>query len=133
MTQPGRDGRARVRVLVVDDDPDMRVIERLSLAQDPRFVIVAEAGDGSEAITAASRTQPDIVLLDLAMPLMGGMEALPLICKAAPGSRVIMLSAYPAERHAPEALALGAAAYLDKRSVPQLAAILGRMCDSSER
>jgi two-component system nitrate/nitrite response regulator NarL len=130
MTQPASEARPRVRVLLVDDEPDMRELERLSLAHDARFVVVGEAGDGSEAVTAASRTQPDVVLLDLAMPTMGGMEALPLICKAAPDSQVVMLSALPAERYAPEALSLGAAAYLDKRSVPELAEILGRLCDA---
>jgi len=129
MTAPPGPRRAPVRVLLVDDEPDMRMIERLSLAHDPRFVVVGEAGDGAEAVTAASRTQPDVVLLDLAMPSMDGMAALPAIRKAAPDSQVVMLSAYPAERHAPQALALGAAAYLDKRSVPELAAILGRLCD----
>ena len=130
MTSPASPSRPPVRVLIVDDEPDMRMIERLSLAHDPRFVVVGEAGDGSEAIAAASQTQPDVVLLDLAMPFMSGMDALPAIRKASPRSQVVMLSALPADRHEPEALARGATAYLDKRAVPDLATILGRLCDS---
>ena len=121
-----------MRVLLVDDDADMRLIERFALAHDRRFVVVGEAGDGPEAVAAASRTQPDVVLLDLAMPLMNGMEALPLICKAAPGSQVVMLSAYPADTYAAEARALGAVAYLDKLSVPDLADILWRLCEAGD-
>ena len=76
--------------------------------------VVAEAGDGSAGVEAAREHQPDVVLLDIAMPVMDGLEALPLIQEAAPAATVIMLSGFGADRMIDVAVRQGAAGYIQK-------------------
>lgn len=103
-----------MRVLLCDDVDDMRFMLRMSLGRDLGFEVVGEASDGAEAVQQARRLNPDLVLLDLAMPVMGGLEALPRIREAAPDCRVIVLSSFEEATAGPEVLALGAAAYIQK-------------------
>ena len=81
-------GRAggKVRVLLVDDLSDIRLVMRLLLEADGRAEIVGEAADGAEAVRLAAELQPDAVVLDLRMPGMDGVAALPLIRDASPGT-----------------------------------------------
>jgi diguanylate cyclase (GGDEF)-like protein/PAS domain S-box-containing protein len=93
---PGHDGgapRGPVRTLLVDDRPELRAAIRLAMDLDGHFTVVAEAADGREAIAAAERHQPELVVLDLAMPGMDGLQALPGIREAAPGAGVVLLTA----------------------------------------
>ena len=83
-----------LRVLVVDDDADVRLLLRFVLEREGVSTIVAEAANGREAIDAAREHQPDVVVLDEAMPVMTGSEAIPELRVAAPGARIIMYSAY---------------------------------------
>ncbi len=78
------------RVLVVDDEPGHRLICRIALEDDGGFTCVGEAFDGRRAIERARELQPDLVVLDLRMPIMDGLEALPHILDAAPGTRVVV-------------------------------------------
>jgi signal transduction histidine kinase len=118
-----------IRVLVADDTDDIRLLIRSTLQRDGRFDVVAEASDGVESIREAARHHPDVVILDLAMPQMDGLEAIPAIRRRSPDSRIIVLSVFPAERMAAQALEAGADAYLEKtdihRLVPVLLSILG--------
>ncbi|HEV7204472.1 MAG TPA: HAMP domain-containing sensor histidine kinase [Jatrophihabitans sp.] len=119
-----------VSILLVDDTADVRRLLRTVLDSYEQFCVVAEARDGLEAIDQARDLQPDVVLLDLAMPRMGGLEALPLIRDASPNSDVVVLSAFDATRMAPAALSAGAVGYLQKgmpgaELVAQLSALLG--------
>jgi DNA-binding NarL/FixJ family response regulator len=81
------------RVLIVDDDPSIRRGLR-SLLEDEGVSIVAEALDGVDAINAAWETMPDLVLMDLRMPVMGGIEATRQLTHALPGCQVVICTAY---------------------------------------
>ncbi len=104
----------KLRVAIVDDTPDMRLLVRLSLELDPFIEVVAEAEDGRGAIEVAGRHQPDVMLLDLAMPVMDGMQALPQVVRTSPRTVVLVLSGFAAGSMAEEAVAAGATAYLQK-------------------
>jgi len=108
--------------VLVDDVEDLRALMRVLLLQDGRFEIVGEAANGEEAIDTAQRTQPDVILLDLAMPIMDGLTALPALREAAPTARIVVLSGMPVEQMGANALDAGAVGYLEKgRDIPSLA------------
>lgn len=122
---PGlRDVGRCVRVLVVDDGPDVRLLVRRVLTRRPGFEIVGEAGDGLEAIAAAADLQPDIVLLDLAMPRLGGEEALPRIRAVAPRSMVAVFSAQVSDEICDRLRSIGAFECYDKLELPRLERLL---------
>ncbi|MBV9831630.1 MAG: response regulator transcription factor [Marmoricola sp.] len=102
------------RVLLVDDTPDVRALVRRALERSVDLRVVAEAGDGVAGIEAAREHLPDVVLLDIAMPVMDGLEALPFIRAAVPHATVIMLSGFGADRMAERAVGSGADGYLQK-------------------
>ena len=102
------------RVLVVDDDPDYRLLVRLALAPASGFEVVAEAGDGAAAVVAAQREQPDVVLLDCRMPGTDAFDALPGLRAAAPEARIVLVSGHdPADLRLASRSA-GAVGYLTK-------------------
>jgi DNA-binding NarL/FixJ family response regulator len=106
-----------MRVLIVDDTAIVRAVVRRTLQTDERFEVVGEAVNGREAIEQSQACQPDLVLLDLAMPEMDGLEALPHILVAVPTTRVIVLSAFSPDQMAAQAIKAGASAYLEKNRV----------------
>lgn len=106
------------RVLLADDVGELRALVRLTLERSGEFVVVAEAGNGEEAVEAAAHERPDLVLLDVSMPVMDGLEALPRILEASPATHVVMLSGFAEERLGDEARKLGALAYLEKGVPP---------------
>jgi DNA-binding NarL/FixJ family response regulator len=106
------------RTLVVDDHPLTRAA-LVGLLEQHAFPVVAEAGDGEEAIERARELQPDIVLLDLSMPGLGGLEALPRLRAAAPGCDVVVLTASGTEENLLAAIRAGAAGYLLKTEPPE--------------
>jgi DNA-binding NarL/FixJ family response regulator len=110
--------KAKVRVLLVDDVADLRTLYRVVLESDGAFRVVGEAGDGEDAIQAARTLRPDLVLLDLAMPKMDGLQALPEILRAAPEARVVILSGFDEHRLGETARRLGAHDYIEKGMAP---------------
>jgi DNA-binding NarL/FixJ family response regulator len=111
-----------LRTVLVDDVEDLRALLRVLLLQDGRFEIVGEASNGQEAIELARRLQPDVVVLDLAMPIMDGLTALPGLREAAPQTRTVVLSGLPVEEMGTAASDAGAVGYLEKgRDIPSLA------------
>jgi signal transduction histidine kinase/DNA-binding NarL/FixJ family response regulator len=109
----------RVRTaVIVDDTPDVRLLLRRALERDGDIRIVGEAGDGRSGVDTVRRTQPDVVLLDLSMPVMDGLEALPGIRTASPASRIIVLSALESRSMAERAFERGAHGYLMKGTSP---------------
>jgi DNA-binding NarL/FixJ family response regulator len=103
-----------IRVLIVDDSLRMRAVLRDLLEMDGRFRVAGEAGDGEQAIREAERTRPDVVVLDVEMPVLGGLEALPQIAARCPSTRVVVFSSHPPSELAGTAIAAGAAAYVEK-------------------
>jgi two-component system, NarL family, response regulator LiaR len=107
-----------IGVLICDDVAGIRELLRTVVGLSPRLRVVGEASNGREAIAEAARVQPDVVLLDLVMPYMDGLEALTEIRKVAPGARVVILSGLDASAMAQEALKLGAVRYVEKGADP---------------
>jgi len=101
-------------VLDCDDVPELRQLLRIILEEDPEFRVVGEAGDAETGIEEIAELQPEIVLLDLSMPGLDGLEALPLIRRAAPDTAVIVFSGFTEERMASLVLEQGAARYIEK-------------------
>lgn len=103
-----------IRVLVVDDVAELRGLFRMVLEADGRFEIVGEAGDGEEAIAKAHELRPDVIVLDIAMPRMNGIHAIPLLHQAAPGIRILVLSGFETDSIARQAIDSCATAFLSK-------------------
>jgi DNA-binding NarL/FixJ family response regulator len=103
-----------IRVVLVDDSNDIRTVVRLALDRQGDFTVVAEAADGREAVTVVSEHQPHVVLLDISMPVMDGLQALPLLKRESPGSIVIMLTGISEAAGALSAVEQGAHGYIRK-------------------
>lgn len=103
-----------IRVLVVDDHPPMRIGLVALIKSQPGMDVIAEASDGEEAIEVYDDVLPDIVLMDLRMPGIGGVEAILAIRKKHPEARVIVLSTYDLDEDIHRALQSGAKSYLLK-------------------
>jgi two-component system nitrate/nitrite response regulator NarL len=106
------------RVLIVDDHPLTRDALGSLLTQNG-FELAGEASDGEQAIDVARRIQPELILLDLSMPGMDGLEALPKLREAAPDCEVVVLTASVAEENLLAAIRAGAAGYLLKTEPPE--------------
>ena len=107
---------AATTILLVDDHTIVRQGLAKVLEAEPGFRIVGEAKDGREAIGMVEQTRPDIVIMDIAMPLLNGVEATRQIKKANPATKVIILSMHSQRRFISELLSLGASGYLIKDS-----------------
>jgi PAS domain S-box-containing protein len=114
-----------LRVLIADDYDAVRGLLRRQLDQMDGYEFAGEAADGEEAVRLATILQPDVVILDLAMPVLDGLQATPLICAAVPGVRVIVLSGFDERTMAQKVLAAGAARYVEKGLRMNLSEILG--------
>jgi DNA-binding NarL/FixJ family response regulator len=106
--------RKPISVYLVDDIPELRELIRYGMEEDPDFEVVGEAGDGRTALAGIAETRPAAVLLDLSMPDMSGLEAIPEIREGDPEVAIIVLSGFSADRMGPKALERGADAYIEK-------------------
>ena len=105
---------APISVFLVDDVPELRELIRYGLEEDPGFEIVGEAGDGRSAIEGIAETRPAAVLLDLSMPDMNGLEAIPEIRGRDSDVAIIVLSGFSADRMGGKVVERGADAYVEK-------------------
>lgn len=86
------------RVLIVDDSANVRSLLRTKISRSGPYEVVAEARDGAEAIELATKYQPDLIILDVMMPVLTGLEALPAIALGSPGSKIVIYSASTRDR-----------------------------------
>ena len=103
-----------IRLLIVDDHPIMRDGLRGVFTGDPDFEVVGEAGDGAEAVRLAQRVEADVILMDLRMPTMGGVEAITRLRELEHPARVLILTTYDTDRDVLPAIKAGATGYLLK-------------------
>ncbi|HUB02571.1 MAG TPA: response regulator transcription factor [Terriglobales bacterium] len=110
----GREPRTVVRVLLVDDHDVARRGIRSVLAGNPDLEVVGETADGEDAVRKAKDLHPDIILLDISLPGISGIDAAKSIHKISPESRIIFVSQHDSVRIAKDALSVGAAGYVVK-------------------
>jgi DNA-binding NarL/FixJ family response regulator len=103
-----------IRVAIVDDNPTVRMSLRSMLKLEPRLTLVAEAENGSEAIAMVEEHRPDVVLMDIIMPVLDGIDATRIITSKFPGIRVIVLTIHSADNFAAKAFKAGASHFLTK-------------------
>jgi two-component system, NarL family, response regulator NreC len=106
----------RLRILLADDHTVVRQGLRKILEARPEWQVVAEAGDGREAVRQAEEAKPDVAIVDVAMPLLNGIEAVRQITRKVPGTRLLVLSMHADEAYVTQMLRAGAAGYLLKDS-----------------
>lgn len=105
---------SRVRVLLVEDHTIVREGLKAMLALEDDFEVVGEAADGSTAVTEARRLTPDVVVMDLSLPSLNGVDATQAIVETVPSTRVLVLSMYGGPEHVRPAIRAGATGYLVK-------------------
>ena len=106
-----------IRLVLVDDQPSVRQGLRMRLTAEPDMMVVGEASNGREAIILVQQLAPDIVLMDVEMPEMDGIEATAMMRASIPQSAVVMLSIYDDVSTRARAHAAGAAAFVNKSGV----------------
>jgi DNA-binding NarL/FixJ family response regulator len=108
-----------IRVLVADDQAMVRAGFRMLLAEEPDLEVVAEAGNGLEAVDKASRFSPGVILMDIRMPELDGLQATRRILEADPSARVLVLTTFDLDEYVYEALAAGASGFVLKDDPPE--------------
>jgi DNA-binding NarL/FixJ family response regulator len=106
-------------VLIADDQALVRVGLRKILESDPALTVVGEAGDGEDAVAEARRLRPDVVLMDIRMPVLDGIEATRRIVRAQPGTRVLILTTFGLDGYVYDALHAGASGFMLKDAPPE--------------
>lgn len=109
----------QIRVLLVDDQQLIRMGFRMVLDAEPDITVVAEAGDGAEALRSVATERPDVVLMDVRMPQMDGIEATRRIVADHPAVRVVVLTTFDLDEYAFAAVRAGASGFLLKDAHPQ--------------
>ncbi len=129
---PAPDDPPDATVLLCDDNAAMRVLLGVVIDAAVGIRVAGEAADGDEAVLEATRLQPDVILLDLAMPNRSGLEALPDLRRVAPDAQIVVLSGFAEATVAGEVIALGARSYLQKGADPDaiVAAIQSALVDA---
>ncbi len=126
----GENGNGRLRVLIADDHSLFAETLEALLSSESEIKVVGRAANGEEAVGLVREERPDIVLMDIAMPVMDGLTALPLVKQVSPKTQVAMFSAFDSPEIRDRAEALGAADYIRKGTAPEeLVARLRALCN----
>lgn len=110
---------ARIRIVLVDDHAVLRAGLRALLEPEPDLAVVGEAGTGEDALPIVEALRPDVVVMDLSMPGIGGLEATRRIAGTEPGTRVLVLTMHGEEEHLLPVLEAGGSGYVSKRSADE--------------
>ena len=108
-----------IRVLLADDQAMIRAGLRKILESEPELDVVAEAADGSEAVAEATRLRPDVVLMDIRMPVLDGIEATRRITRSVPSTRVLILTTFGLDTYVFDSLRSGASGFMLKDAPPE--------------
>jgi DNA-binding NarL/FixJ family response regulator len=108
------DPSRRIRLVIADDSPDIRLLLQIEISDRAELELVSEATTGHEALRLATALRPDVLILDLKIPVLDGLTALPQVALVAPDTRVVIVSAFPADLYSAAALGAGAVAYVEK-------------------
>jgi DNA-binding NarL/FixJ family response regulator len=108
-----------IRVLLADDQELVRAGFRMILETQADIEVVGDAGDGVEAVAATRRLQPDVVLMDIRMPNLDGLQATKRLMAAGSGSRVVILTTFDLDEYVYQALTAGASGFLLKNAPPE--------------
>jgi DNA-binding NarL/FixJ family response regulator len=120
-----------ITVVLCDDVAEMRAILHDTLTDDPTVTIVGQADNGKDGVRIIQELQPDVVLLDLSMPGMDGLEAIPQIATLAPRTGIIIFSGFGGSRMGKVALGLGADRYIEKGTrLDELAAAVREVAET---
>jgi DNA-binding NarL/FixJ family response regulator len=103
-----------ISILIADDHPSVRQSLRALLETQADFTILGEARDGIEAVEFSECLKPDVLILDISMPQLNGLDAIPLVCQVSPRSRIVMLSNHSHSTYRRTALDNGADGYIHK-------------------
>ncbi len=118
----------RTRVLLADDHP--RILSRLTDLLEPEFKVIAVVGDGQSLIEMAESLQPDLIITDISMPILSGIEAAKKIIQSTPQAKIIFLTVHTDPDYVREALELGAVGYVVKsRLVSDLQLAIGEVLE----
>ncbi len=115
--------RSPIKIFMVDDQAMLRAAFKSLLARDPRYEVVGDVGDAREAIAVAGKLRPDVILLDITMPGLSGLDAIVPLRKVLPSVRILMLTHHEGESFVQQAIKSGADGYLSKDSDPDELAI----------
>ncbi len=111
-----------IGVVLCDDVPQLRMLLRFALEDDDSIEVLGEAGDGAEGVQLVTELRPSVVIVDLAMPGMDGLEAIPMMRAASPDTAILVFSGFVSDGIADQVIALGADRYLEKGSDMDLVA-----------
>ncbi|MFT5284197.1 MAG: DNA-binding NarL/FixJ family response regulator [Planctomycetota bacterium] len=110
--------KPKIRIYLIEDQAMIRAAFRSMLLAKPQFEVVGDCGDAREGVAAIEQARPDVLLLDITLPGLSGIDTIPMVRKAVPRCKVLMVTAHESERFVDQALTAGADGYLSKDSEP---------------
>ncbi len=110
--------KPKIRIYLIEDQSMIRAAFRNMLSQKAQFEVVGDSGDAREGVAAIEQLRPDIVLLDITLPGLSGIDAIPMIRKVCPRTKVLMVTSHESENFVDQSLSAGAEGYLSKDSDP---------------